>query len=224
MEPEPVADRLTALRSGIASLGVDPATVRIVAVTKGFGADAVVAARDAGCVDIGENYAQELLAKAAELPGGAPVRWHFLGHIQRNKVRALAATVDCWQGLSRRSEAEEIARRRPGASVLVEVDTTGAPGRGGCPPAEVAGLVATLSDLAVTVDGLMTVAPREPDAARSCFRQVRALADGLGLAECSMGMSDDWALAVGEGSTMIRVGRSLFGERPARPDRAGDGG
>jgi len=212
VDPGPVADRLGAVRHRIETAG-DPEQVRIVAVTKGFGEDAVRAAVELGLCDIGENYAQELLVKSAQLGDLAPLRWHFLGHIQRNKVRALAPVVACFQGLSRTAEAHEIARRAPGARVLVEVDTTGEPGRGGVGVSEVPALVAELADISVHVEGLMTVAPRDPEAARACFRTVRELADRLGLAERSMGMSDDVELAVSEGSTMVRIGRGLFGPR-----------
>jgi hypothetical protein len=212
-----VIDALTLLRRRIETAGGDAHSVRIVAVTKGFGPDAVLAARQAGLADVGENYAQELVRKRRELgPDAEDLRWHFLGTVQRNKVRALAPVVDCWQGLGRLVEGAEIARRRPAACVFVEVDTTGAPNRGGCQPAEVPDLVAGLRELGLVVEGLMTVAPPRIDAARQCFRAVRELADDLGLIERSMGMSDDLEVAVAEGSTMVRVGRALFGNRPTR--------
>jgi pyridoxal phosphate enzyme (YggS family) len=209
---------LERVRERIAGSGGDPAHVRVVAVTKGFGPDAVLAALGAGLVDVGENYAQELLAKHDALtdPAGREVRWHFLGAVQRNKVAALTPVVSCWQGVARAAEGNAIARRRPGAAVLVEVDVTGAPERNGCAPDEVPDLVDELRTAGLDVHGLMTVAPQEPDAARRAFRLVRVLADDLGLAERSMGMSDDLEIAVAEGSTMVRVGRALFGDRPRR--------
>jgi len=184
-------------------------------VTKGFGADAVEAALAVGLRDIGENYAQELVAKHAVL-GSAPARWHFLGSVQRNKVRVLAPLVDYWQGVARLREGAEIARRAPGATVLVEMDTTGQPGRNGCAPGEVAELVGALGGLGLNVAGLMTVASTDPEVAARGFRSVRETADRLGLRERSMGMTDDLELAVAEGSTMVRVGRALFGDRPPR--------
>lgn len=217
-----VGGRLAEVRRRIEAAGGDPALVRVVAVTKGFGPDAVATALAAGLPDVGENYAQELLSKSAALattPGTAP-RWHFLGAVQRNKVRALAPIVACWQGVARAVEGEEIARRRPGAEVLVEIDASGLPGRGGCPPAAAPALVHDLSSLDLHVRGCMTVAPRDPVAATRAFREVRSLADRLGLAERSMGMSDDLELAVAEGSTMVRVGRALFGDRPPRAGAA----
>ncbi len=216
------------MRERIAVAGGDPTAVRVVAVTKGFGADAVRAALRAGLGDVGENYAQELLAKdeavrtarrgdsSDESPVEPEVRWHFLGAVQRNKVAALAPVVSCWQAVARAVEGEAIARRRPGAVVLVEVDTTEDPGRNGCSPEQVPALVAELRAAHLDVRGLMTVGPTDPEGARRAFRSVRALADELGLPERSMGMSDDLELAVVEGSTMVRVGRALFGDRPAR--------
>jgi PLP dependent protein len=189
----------------------------VVAVTKGFGPAHARAAVAAGLGDLGENYAQELTAKAPALAvAGIRARWHFLGAVQRNKVPALAPLVSCWQSVSRREEGVAIARRRPNASVLVEVDASGAPGRNGCAPEAVADLVSSLGADGLDVRGLMVVAPLDAPA-RPAFRTVRDLADRLGLAERSMGMSDDLEDAVKEGSTMVRVGRALFGERPARP-------
>src|SRR3954447_2340927 len=98
--------------------------VRIVAVTKGFGADAVAAARQAGLTDLGENYADELIAKWEAGP-----RWHFLGANQRNKVRAMAEKVGLWQGVDREAAGREIAKRAPGAAVLVQVNLSGDPRR-----------------------------------------------------------------------------------------------
>ncbi len=105
--------------------------VKVVAVTKGFGPEAVVAATGAGLWDIGENYAQELLAKASQAPEG--VRWHFLGPVQRNKVAGLAPHVALWQGLDRPAAGEAIARRSPGARVLVQVNVSGEASEGGMP-------------------------------------------------------------------------------------------
>jgi PLP dependent protein len=208
-----VAARLAAVRVRITQSGGDPALVRVVAVTKGFGASAVEAALEAGLTDIGENYAAELEEKA---PGLEAAHWHFLGTIQRNKVRALAPIVGVWESVARLAEGERIALLAPGATVLVQVDCTGLAGRNGCPVGEVSTLVSNLSDLDLDVRGLMTVAPQEPSAALQAFKTVAGLADDLGLPERSMGMSDDLEAAVAAGSTMVRIGRSLFGERGLR--------
>jgi hypothetical protein len=200
------------VRVRIADAGGDPSSVRVVAVTKGFGADAVRAARAVGLDDLGENYAGELEAKA---PGPEGTCWHFLGAVQRNKVKALAPLVGVWQGVARVAEGERIAARAPGARVLVQVDTTGRAGRNGCPPADVSSLVRDLSSLDLTVAGLMTVAPQgDPALVAAAFAEVARLADQAGLPERSMGMSDDLEAAVAAGSTMVRIGRGLFGPRP----------
>jgi len=219
--PRDLVSRLGDVRRRIEASGGDVDAVRIVAVTKGFGPQAMVDAVTAGLRDVGENYAQELTAKLAvareQLPRSADLRVHFLGAVQRNKVRSLAPVVDCWHGVARAVEGEEIARRRPGAHVLVEVRAADVAGRGGCATGEVPGLVRSLSEMDLAVRGLMVMAPRAPEDARRAFRAVRELADGLGLEERSMGMTDDFEVAVAEGSTMVRIGRALFGDRPAGP-------
>jgi len=206
-----VAARLATVRARIVRAGGDPDRVRVLAVTKGFGGQAVLAARAAGLTDLGENYAAELVRKA---PGPPGTRWHFLGAVQRNKVGLLAPLVDVWQGLARLAEGERIARFAPGARVLIQIDYTGLPGRNGCAPEDVPALAQALSALHLSVLGLMTVAPPEPSAADAAFRSLGRLADSLGLPERSMGMSEDLEAAVAAGSTMVRVGRALFGERP----------
>jgi hypothetical protein len=217
IRPDDVARRLTSITDRIERAGGDPAKVQVVAVTKGFGPEAVEAAAGAGLFQVGENYAQELIAKRAALGADhGERRWHFLGAIQTNKVHGLAPLVDCWQSVSRRVEGERIARARPGARVLVQVAFATGSGRPGCESGAVPGLVRSLSELGLAVVGLMAVAPRPADEARSAFRAVRGLADDLGLAVRSMGMTEDLELAVSEGSTMVRVGRALFGDRPAR--------
>lgn len=206
-----VAARLTLVRQRITRCGGDPDRVRVLAVTKGFGPDAVEAARGAGLTEVGENYAQELQSK---VPGPPGTSWHFLGAVQRNKVPVLAPLVDVWQGVARLAEGERIARLAPGARILVQVDVSGLPGRNGCAPGDVADLVDSLGQLDLQVQGLMTVAPPGPSEAEAAFQLVGRLADQLGLPERSMGMSDDLEAAVAAGSTMVRIGRALFGGRP----------
>jgi pyridoxal phosphate enzyme (YggS family) len=191
--------------------------VAVVGVTKGFGADAVAAAVAAGCDAIGENYAQELLDKRAAIERLGP-EVHFIGRLQRNKVRQLADIVDVWCSLDRASAIDEVAKRAPGGRVLIQVDTTGDPGKGGCDVGETAALVDRATERGLIVRGLMTVGPTggDSEAARPGFRRVRALVDELGLDVCSMGMSGDLVVAVEEGSTEVRVGTALFGPRPPR--------
>lgn len=218
LDPSLVTDRLASLRDriGAASPGRD---ISIVAVTKGFGADAVRIALDLGLDDLGENYAQELVAKAAELAGLAP-RWHFLGRLQRNKVRTLVPLVAVWQSVDRAELVDEIARRAPGAMVYVQANLSDEPQKGGAPLAEVPVLVDRARQAGLDVRGLMGVAPAGvPDAARPGFRALVSLADALGVEERSIGMSGDVEVAVQEGSTQIRVGTALFGPRPPRPGR-----
>jgi|HubBroStandDraft_6_1064221.scaffolds.fasta_scaffold471283_1 uncharacterized pyridoxal phosphate-containing UPF0001 family protein len=225
--PDVVTARVVALRRRIEEAGRDPSGVRIVAVTKGFTSSAVDAARRAGLYDIGENYVDELLTKVGagahdsgdEVAGAEPeTRWHYLGAVQRRRVRVLAPVVSWWQTVSRGVEGASIASLAPGATVLVEVDTTGAPGRNGCTPPEVPTLVGSLREQGLDVRGLMTVGPAgPPEESRPGFRLTAHLARDLGLPEVSMGMSDDLEVALSEGTTMVRVGRALFGERPLRP-------
>ncbi len=186
----------------------------MVAVTKGFGPRAVHAARQAGLTDLGENYAGELVRKAAADLDDPEVVWHFLGAVQRNKVAQLAPLVGVWQSVARAAEGERIARFAPGARVLVQVETTGLAGRNGCSPAEAGELVTRLGDLGLDVRGLMTVAAPAEAAAKEAFVTLGRLADRLGLEERSMGMTDDLEAAVAAGSTMVRIGRALFGARP----------
>jgi PLP dependent protein len=215
--PEVVARRVELLRKRIEAAGRDPSTVRIVAVTKGYSPPAVTSAMAAGVIDIGENYATPLLAKAGCFEGRAQTGlapcWHYLGAIQRRRVKDLAGVVGVWQTVGRVVEGEAIARRAPGAKVFVQVECTGIPGRNGCAPSRVPGLARSLVDLGLDVSGIMTIAPPGPAAgAREVFLTVARLSKDLGLREVSMGMSDDLEVALETGTTMIRIGRALFGD------------
>jgi len=209
-----VAGRLSALRLRIENAERDPAHVRIVAVTKGFDESTPAAALAVGLVDVGENYADELIAKASSERAPEVVTWHMLGSIQRRKTKALASVVGCWQTLSRTEEVESLARHAPGAQVFVQVETTGLPGRNGCDPRSTPGLVADALRAGLAVRGLMTIGPPDdPEGARRGFELVASLGQDLGLEELSMGMSDDLDIALRAGTTMLRVGRGLFGSR-----------
>ncbi len=206
-----VASRLAAVRGRIAAAG--GGDIAVLAVTKGFGADAIDAAVAAGCSQIGENYAQELLAKLAAVRVRPEV--HFIGRLQSRKVKTLAEVVDVWQSVDRAALVDELARRRPRARLMVQVNVSDEEQKGGCPPGEAPTLVARARSLGLDVVGLMTVGRTgPPESARDGFRRLRGLADDLGVRHCSMGMSEDLEVAVSEGSTMVRVGTALFGERP----------
>jgi uncharacterized pyridoxal phosphate-containing UPF0001 family protein len=236
-----IEDACARLRSSLAELeeriraaGRDPRSVRIVAVTKGFGLEQVVAALRVGLVDLGENYATELARKATRLveldteldvagnfPGRGPSggidgpRWHFLGRVDTRGARRVAGHVALWQSVTSSREAAVVARVAPGSEVLVQVNVTGMPGRRGCERRETASVVGAAEDAGLVVRGLMAVGPPPGTAdAREGFSWLAAQAANLGLEELSMGMSDDLEVALEEGATMLRIGRALFGERP----------
>jgi pyridoxal phosphate enzyme (YggS family) len=215
VDAETVGQGLERVRDRIAAAGGDPTAVTVVAVTKGFGPEAVEAAVAAGAVHLGENYAQELIANAPV--AGPEVRWHFIGGLQRNKVRALADHVHLWETVDREALGIEIARRAPGAAVLVQVNISDEATKGGCPPAGAHDLVAALEDVGLEVRGLMGIAaPGDLDRAGRQFGVLADLATALDLPERSMGMTDDLEVAVARGATIVRVGTALFGSRPPR--------
>ncbi len=211
-----VAERLADARERIDARAGGRA-VRIVAVTKGFGPGAVRAAVAAGLTDIGENYAQELIAKASSGEAAGVVRWHFIGAVQRNKVAHLAPFVGVWQTVDRPAVADAIARHSPGATAFVQVNLTGAPQRAGCAWEDIETVALSAQRAGLTVVGLMGIGPEEGPAP-GLFRLLATAAERLGLAEVSMGMSADYEAAVAEGSTMVRLGTVLFGPRPAPAD------
>jgi len=218
LDQRSVSEAVASLRKRIANAGgVD---VALVGVTKTFGSEAWRFAKVAGCDAIGENYAQEVVAKAAEVAMADRLPVHFIGQLQSNKIKQLAGIVDVWQSVDRLSLLTEIAKRSPqSAQVLLQVNVTGEEGKGGCLPAEVGELSRAAQDLGIDVLGLMAVGPtsENPFVTRTSFRALRALADESGLRQCSMGMTGDLEIAVEEGSTMVRVGSALFGNRPSPP-------
>ena len=214
-----LAERYHDLRARIADAGGEGVTV--IAVTKALGPRAIDTAAACGIGHIGENYAQECVAKLAQVSAAPRPRLHFVGRVQRNKVKMLAGCVDVWQTIDRVELAQEIGRRAPGAEVMVQVNISGEPSKGGCPAAETELLASAVTEAGLHLVGLMGIGPiGPPQHARSGFRALRRLVDSLGLRHCSMGMTDDLEVAVDEGATMVRVGRSLFGERP-RPSARG---
>lgn len=222
----PSVDAVVARRANIERriAAVTDRSVRIVGVTKGFGPEIVEVAVAAGITEIGENYAQELQSKHEAIrrvgsSGQGAVRVHFIGQLQSNKVRSLVGRVDRFDSVDRESLVLEIARRAPGAHILIQVNATGEPHKGGCAPSDLAPLVSRARTEGLIVEGLMAVGPTHggPDAAGPVFARVRALADDLGLEECSMGMSEDLEVAVAHGATEVRIGTALWGARPIRP-------
>jgi pyridoxal phosphate enzyme (YggS family) len=223
---EQIARRKLAVDDRIRNAGGDPSTISLIAVTKTFPVDVAVAAVAAGLTELWENYPQELASKARDpfleaARGRGDLRWHAIGQLQRNKINLIAPFVSLWQTVDTRRLAEAIAKRVPGARVLVQVNLTDDPARGGAEVSGVSGLVDDARRFGLRVEGLMAVGPPgEPEASRLGFRSVRSLVDGLGLRICCMGMTSDLEIAVQEGATMIRVGSALFGERPRQPTDA----
>ena len=193
--------------------------VVIVGVSKGFPVEAVVAAWRAGLRDIGENRVQEAASKVAEATAqGARPRWHLVGHLQTNKVKTALNLFDIIQSVDSLYLAENISRAatKP-VPVLLEANVSGEPSKYGLRSEEVAPALAEVRTLPnIDVQGLMTVAPLvdDPEEVRPVFRQLRELAQTLGLPQMSMGMSDDFEVAVEEGATIVRIGRGIFGPRP----------
>jgi hypothetical protein len=209
-----VVANLAVAKARIASTGRDPERIRVVGVTKTFGADVVRAASAAGITCVGENYLDELVAKHSAT-GDLALTWHYLGSLQTNKIARLCEHADLLCGVSRLKEIEKIAHVRPGMAIYVQVDFTGAAQRNGAGESEVEGIVQRARELGLDVRGLMTVAPEDPDGARAAFKATAALADELGLKERSMGMSDDLEIACEQGTSEVRLGRALFGPRMA---------
>lgn len=192
--------------------------VRVVAVSKTHPVEACMTAMAAGVSDLGENYAQELAAKAGQLAGDGAnadqIRWHFIGGLQRNKVRLIAPFVSLWHTVDRESLAAEIGRRAPGARVLIQVDLAGTDGRSGCTFEDLDAAVKAARSSGLTVEGLMGIAPIGDEAsARQAFRRLAGAARDRGLSEVSMGMSGDLEIALEEGATIVRIGTDLFGPR-----------
>jgi PLP dependent protein len=228
---ERIAGNLNRVRNEIAEAALagrrSPEEVRLVAVTKAVGPDEIDALVALGQRDLGENRAEQLLSRAARAGAeGAGVRWHMIGHLQRRKVRDLLPEVTLIHGVDSLRLAAEIDKRAraadvPPVAVLLEVNVSGEQEKYGLPPEaleQVARDVAAMSH--VDLRGLMTMAPLAGDAeaTRPVFRRLREQRDRLNdagvtatpLAELSMGMSQDYRVAVEEGATMVRIGTALF--------------
>jgi pyridoxal phosphate enzyme (YggS family) len=191
--------------------------VTVVAVTKTFPLSYLEAAVAAGLPDVGENYAQDLVAKADEaVEAGIDCRMHFIGGLQRNKVKLLAGKVWLWQTIDRQALIDRVAERDPGARILIQVNTTDEPQKSGCAPTDTAGLVEYGRQAGLRVEGLMTIGPTGGVDPRPAFELLRSLRDGTEVEHLSMGMSGDYEQAVAEGATMVRIGSALFGSRDSR--------
>jgi PLP dependent protein len=222
---------LETVRARIASAaersGRAPGDVRLVVVTKDVGHDRVRDALEAGATDIGENRVQELVAKQDALRDVDPQpAWHFIGTLQRNKVRALAGRAVLIHSVDSialgRAIAQHAAAAGASQDVLLEVNVSGEPSKHGLAPDAAAEVLDSLSgEPGLAVRGLMTIAPAGSTAvARETFRGLRELRDhlrtastGSGLDELSMGMTSDFTEAIEEGATIVRIGTAIFGER-----------
>ncbi len=221
-----IASKIKAIRERIARaaerVGRDPNQVRLIGAAKTMPPDVVRAAVEAGLTDIGQNYVQEGLAVKSELESsgiGAVLRWHLIGHLQRNKAARAVEGFDVVQTVDRlslgRTLARHAAERGVVLSVLLEVKLAAEASKSGIEPAELGGLVEALrAEPSLRVDGLMAIPPVADEAgARRHFRRLRELRDQHALRELSMGMTNDFEIAIEEGATMVRVGRAIFGER-----------
>jgi pyridoxal phosphate enzyme (YggS family) len=211
--------------------GRSPDSVRLIPASKSVPPERLRDFFDAGQKIFGENRIQEARAKIPLLPSNC--RWHFIGGLQRNKVRDAVAWFDLIHSVDSLALLEEIDHKARAAGkiqqVLIEVNVAGESSKHGCRPEEAGTLIARAQNLAaVEVLGLMTVAPyhEDPELARPSFAQLRRLRDqleaehGWRLPELSMGMTHDYAVAIAEGATMVRIGSGLFGTRPPLPARA----
>ncbi len=208
---ERVRERIAA---ACARAGRAPEDVTLICVTKGRTPAEVEAAFAAGARDFGENRVQEARAKLQLLGEARRARWHLVGHLQRNKVRAALECFAILHGVDSARLLTAIAQRAEHpVELFVQVNISGEPTKFGCRPEETPQLVEfarqhpNLEPL-----GLMTIAPQgaEPRVIRACFAGLRELAERLGLRHLSMGMSDDFELAIEEGATHVRIGRAIF--------------
>jgi pyridoxal phosphate enzyme (YggS family) len=225
------ADNLAAIQQRIdaacARAGRDPQSVLLLAVSKTQPAAAIEEAVSAGQIFFGESKVQEAKAKIPISPGKA--RWHFIGHLQTNKVRDTVELFETIQSVDSLNLAREISKRCEQAAkqmpVLLEVNVAGESSKFGYPPEKLLAELKELKSLPrLTLQGLMTVPPyvTDPEKARPHFRQLRELKSeceeilGYPLPHLSMGMSGDFEIAIEEGATIVRVGTALFGERKYR--------
>jgi pyridoxal phosphate enzyme (YggS family) len=224
---EGIAARLAGVRGRVVRAceraGRDPAGVTLIGVTKTHPAATALAAWKAGLKDVGENRVQEAVAKIAEVrrllgegAGDGPA-WHLVGHLQSNKVRAAVGAFAILHAVDSERLLDHIAAAATApVPVMIEVNVSGEVTKFGTNPEALPRLIVRARSLpGIRLQGLMTVAPRVDDAelVRPCFRRLRELAREYGLEHLSMGMTEDYEVAVEEGATHVRVGRAIFGER-----------
>lgn len=225
--PESLREVRARIANAAAQCGRSVDSITLVGVGKAQPAERLRAAAAAGLEHIGESYVQEALGKLESL-ADLTLTWHFIGQIQTNKTRAIAARFDWVHGVDRLRHAQRLAEQRPyhapPLNVCVQVNIAGEPTKGGIAPQEAPALAAAIAALPrLKLRGLMCIPPAEPDPARQrhWFGEVRRLfeslnARGAALDTLSMGMSADLEAAVLEGATMVRIGTALFGPRPVR--------
>lgn len=212
---------LTAVEARIAAAcaraGRERGDVQLIAVTKTFPAADVDAAIGAGITHVGENKVQEAQGKKPLVT--ATARWHLIGHLQSNKAKDAIRLFDVIQTVDSLELATKISRFAEAAGktqdVLLQVNIGREQQKSGAEPESVGALARDVAALPlIRVGGLMTIPPAgEPEATRPYFRELRALRDDLGLEDVSMGMTDDFEVAIEEGSTIVRIGRAIFGSR-----------
>ncbi len=218
-----LAERLALVRARIARAcavaGRDPASVRLLAVSKFHSVEMIRAAYALGQREFGENYAQELATKAEQLADLPELRFRFIGGLQRNKIKLLAPLGCAIETLASAKSAQALARHAQELGqvleVMIQVNVSNEAQKSGIAPGELALLAAEVRALpALRLTGLMAIPEADaPGAAREGYRSLRALAESEGLAELSMGMSDDLEIAIEEGATRVRVGTAIFGPR-----------
>ena len=214
---EQLLDRAGMLRERVLALGGEQ--VEIVAVTKGFGSWSLKLATECGFQSVGESYAQELTAKWNDLNDAQRevIDIHFIGGMQTNKVRKVAEIVNVWQTVDRSSLVQELSKRCPGSSVMIQVNLAENESQGGCHLTEAGQLISLATSSGLKVTGVMAIGPQDnADSIRAAYRELVLFADDQGLHHRSIGMSKDLEIAIESGSTMVRIGTALFGERPAR--------
>ena len=209
---EQMEERLEKIKKLIKDKAQNPIT--LIGVTKGFTHKEVNIARELGIKNFGENYAQELLTKEPLI--AAESSWHFIGQLQSNKIRKISHLVDVWHSVTSLKHAREIHKRNERAQMLLQVSLMGPSNSKGFEVKELPDIIGKLQDEGIDISGLMTMGvPGDMVATRVVFERLRKLADTFELSECSMGMSNDFEVALESGSSMIRVGSAIFGNRRA---------